>query len=222
MFGAEVGPRCVGDCRRFMLVTAEYRVMGKLFSMRKTVLFTWILGVILMLSPMGFAQIQGQKDGLFWIDVPQAWQWNEDDDGVTIMNPVGSRGLRIDFNVVDGINDDTAVKELIDNAVAAKVHELVSRNGKTVLKVDRKIGGVFAVQRGFIISTPDGMRQATSIVFFHNRHIFNIYFEAPREFQRVEMEAIADTIEFEAPKPEEKGSEAADQVKTVPQELSGE
>lgn len=163
-----------------------------------------ILGVMLMLPPMGFAQIQGQKDGLFWIDVPEGWQWNEDSDGAAVMNPVGSRGIRIDFNVIEGINDDAAAMELISNAVAAKEYELASRNGKTILKVDRKIGGVFAVQRGFIISTPDGMRQATAIVFFHNRHLFNIYFEAPREFQRVEMEAITDTIQFEAPKPEDK------------------
>ncbi len=196
--------------------------------MRQIVLFTLshrsfqgfflfgILGVMLMLPPAGFAETQGQKDGLFWIDVPEAWQWYEDSDSVTVMNPVGSRGIRIDFNVIEGINDDVAVKELIKNTVAAKECELASRNGKTILKVDRKIGGVFAVQRGFIISTPDGMRQATAIVFFRNRHFFNIYFEAPREFQRVEMEAIADTIKFEAPKPEEKEVEAVDQIKAEP------
>ena len=180
--------------------------------MRKTVLFTWILGVMLMLPPMGFAETQGQKDGLFWIDVPEGWQWYEDSDSATVMNPIGSRGIRIDFNVIEGINDDPAVMELIEKTVAVKVYELASRNGKTILNVDRKIGGVFEVQRGFIISTPDGMMQATAIVFFHNRHLFNIYFEAPREFQRVEMEAIADTIEFEAPKPKEKEVEAVDQV----------
>lgn len=200
--------------------------------MRQTVLFTLshrsfqrfflfgILGVMLMLSPMGFAEIQRQKDGLFWIDVPKGWQWSEDSDSVIVMNPVGSRGIRIDFNVIEGINDDSAVTELIDKTIAAKVYELASRNGKAILKVDRKIGGVFAVQRGFIISTPDGMMQATAIVFFHNRHLFNIYFEAPREFQRIEMEAIADTIQFEAPKPKGKEVKAADQVKTELNEVT--
>ncbi|MFH0940896.1 MAG: hypothetical protein V1840_03475 [Candidatus Omnitrophota bacterium] len=178
----------------------------------RQIVFFGLLGVMLMLSPMGFAQIQGQKDGLFWIDVPESWQWNEDADGATVMNPVGSRGIHIDFKAVDGINDDLAAMELIENAVAAKEYELASRNGKTILKVDRKIGGAFAVQRGFIISTQDGMRQATAIVFFHNRHLFNIYFEAPREFQRVEMEAIVDTIQFGAPKPKEKEVEAVDQA----------
>ena len=189
-------------------------------SSKRSFLFG-ILGVMLVLLPMGFAEIQGQKDGLFWMDVPQGWQWNEDSDGVTVMNPVGSRGIRIDVNAIEGINDDSAVTELIEKTVAAKEYELASRNGKTILKVDRKIGGAFAVQRGFIISTPDGMRQATVIMFFHNRHFFNIYFEAPLEFQRVEMEAIADTIKFEAPKPEEKEVEAVDQVKAESQEPHG-
>jgi len=171
---------------------------------------------MLMLAPMGFAEVQAQKYGLFWIDVPQGWQWNEDEDGVTIMNPVGSRGIRINLKAIEGINDDAAVMELISDTAAVKVYELVSKNGKTVLEVDRKIGGVFALQRGFIISTPNGMRQATAIVFFHNKHLFNVYIEAPREFQRVEMEAIVDTIKFEAPEPEDKKDEAADQVKAEP------
>ncbi len=180
-----------------------------------------ILGAILISSSAGFAQVQGQKDGLFWIEVPQGWQWYEDSDSVTVMNPVNSRGLRIDFNVVDGVNNGSAAMELVENAAAAKVEELVLKNGRAILKVDRKIDGVFALQRGFIISTPDGMRQATAIVFFHDRYLFSIYFEAIREFQRVEMEAIADTIKFEAPNPEEKEIMAADQVKTVPQEIPG-
>jgi hypothetical protein len=159
--------------------------------------------LILSLTVTAFAEVIGSKDGLFWMDVPQDWQWYEDNGGVTIMNPTGNHAIRIDIEARDGIRIDEDANQLVRDAMAVKIQEVALRNGKAVLKTQRKVDGVFSLQSGFIISASDGIRQATAVIFFHGRHLFNIYFEASREFQRLEMEAIVDTIKFEPPKKEE-------------------
>lgn len=186
--------------------------------------------VILALTATAFAEVVGSKDGLFWMDVPQGWQWYEDNGGVTVVNPTGNHAIRIDIEARDGIRIDEDAKQLVRDAMAAKIQEVALHNGKAVLKTQRKVDGVFSLQSGFIISASDGMRQATAVIFFHGRYLFNIYFEASREFQRLEMEAIVDTIKFEPPKKEEekievqadagpsKVQESSSQVSVVPVE----
>jgi hypothetical protein len=160
-------------------------------------------------APDVFAQVRSQAAGLFWIDVPQQWQWFEDADSVTLMSPSGYQAVRIDFKVVDGIHDASQAQELVRRTMASQIQEKAFLNGKPVLKVERKIGGVFALQTGFIVSTPHGMKQATAIVFFRDRRLFQVTFEAPREFLRLEMEKIVDTITFEAPPQEDKEASGA-------------
>lgn len=149
------------------------------------------------------AEVRHQAKELFWIDVPEDWQWLEDRDGVTLTSPNGRPSARIDFVSTDGVTNAREARELLRGAMAQRVDEVATRNGKSILKVERRLGGVFALQTGFIISTPDGMRQSTAIVVFHKGYLYNIYFEAWREFQRLEMEKIVDTMVFEAPKEKE-------------------
>jgi len=79
-----------------------------------------------------------------------------------------------------------------------------------VMRAERRIDGVFALQTGFLILSSGGMRQATSLVFFHKGYLFDVYLEAPREVFRIEMERIVDTWRFEKPEePEEEGSSSS-------------
>ncbi len=169
-------------------------------------IFLAVALIVLSALPLGvFAELKHDSKELFWMVLPDGWQWYEDNEGVTIMNPESTRSLRIDFVASDGITTGQDEMELVEGAMSSRTQEVASRNGKTVMKVDRKIDGAFALQRGFLISAPEGMRQATAIVFFKKRHLFSIYFEAPREFQRMEMEAIVNTITFEPPAPPKEG-----------------
>lgn len=161
------------------------------------------------------AEVRHQAKELFWIDVPEDWQWLEDRDGVTLTSPNGRPSARIDFVSTDGVTNAREARELLRGAMAQRVDEVATRNGKPILKVERRLGGVFALQTGFIISTPDGMRQSTAIVFFHEGYLFNIYFEAWREFQRLEMEKIVDTMVFEAPKEKEPEPEPAAEASSI-------
>lgn len=149
-----------------------------------------------------FAEVKHQAGDLFWMDVPEGWQWDEDKNSVVVVSPTNSRAIYIEFEVVDGIHSDGDAIPLVQQAMASKIKEVISRNAKTIMKLERKIDGVFALQSNFLISAPEGMRQSTAVVFFKDRYLYTIYLEAPREYQRMEMEGIVDTIKFEAPKPE--------------------
>lgn len=164
----------------------------------------FILGIVAWLligSATAFAEIYAQKHGLFWIDVPKGWQCSENDESVILMSPSGFQMIQIDFAVMEDIKSDADAQQLVRQTMASKIRQMASKNGKAVMRVERKVDGTFALQDGFLISTSQGIRQATAIAFFRSRNLFNIYFEASYEFQRLEMEKIVDTIKFEAPQP---------------------
>ncbi len=177
---------------------------------RVLILVLVILAGVLTCVTNASSEICAQKNGLFWIDVPQGWGWNEDQDGVNIVNPSGTRYIRISIVTIDGTYSGQESNQLVRDAMKYKIEQVARRPGKPVLNLERKIDGVFALQTGFIISLPDGMMQSTAIIFFKDKHLFEIYFEVPREFQRIEMEAIVDTMTFEEPKKEEESQETTD------------
>lgn len=166
-----------------------------------------ILGMVACLSMAGaqvFAEVYGQKQGLFWIDVSSGWRCSEDTERVILVSRSGHRKIQIDIVRMDGIKSDGDAEQLVRATMALKVRDVVSKNGKTIMSVERKIDGAFALQNSFLISSSEGMKQATAVTFFRSRNLFNIYFEASREFQRMEMEKIVDTIRFKAPVPKKK------------------
>ncbi|HAJ57254.1 MAG TPA: hypothetical protein DCL35_05735 [Candidatus Omnitrophica bacterium] len=194
------------DYRIALLSLEVFMVLGLVFLLRipetKKAFSCAAFLVALLLAPAAFADNYAQKDGLFWIDVPQEWVWSEDTGGVSIVSPTGSQAVRINIEAVDNIGTDEDALQLVRDTMSAKIADLAWQNGRAVLKTQRKVNGIFALQSGFIISSPSGIRQATAIVFLKDGRLFNIYFEASREFQRMEMEAIVDTLKFEAPEEE--------------------
>lgn len=175
---------------------------------KKVALSLFVLAVVW--ANQARAEVRAHARGFFWIDVPEEWQWAEDRDGATIASPNGRPSIRIDFVSTDGVDTPQDERKLLQDTMARRIAEVGSRNGKPVLRVERRLGGAFALQAGFLISTPEGMRQATAIVFFRNGYLFDIYFEAWREFQRLEMEKIIDTMTFEPPRAEEPKEGAAE------------
>lgn len=168
-----------------------------------------ILGIavcLLMAGTTAFAEVYREKEGLFWIDLPQGWWYSQDNKKVVVVSRSGHRKIQIDIVRMDGIKSDGDAEQLVRAAMASKVRDVVSKNGKTIMSVERKIDGAFALQSSFLISSPEGMKQATAITFFKSRNLFNIYFEASREFQRIEMEKIVDTMRFKAPVPKKKNA----------------
>ena len=154
------------------------------------------------------AEWRGQADGLFWLDVPDTWIWTEEKGGVTVSELDGSDKIAIRFEKIQGA--EGSGRDLVTQARDDRRRKVAERNGKSVTKVERRIDGVFALQTGFLISTSEGMRQATSVVFFNKGCLFDIYFEAPHEIFRLEMEKIIDTWRFEKPEePKEEDEKAA-------------
>jgi hypothetical protein len=154
------------------------------------------------------AEWRGQADGLFWLDMPDGWIWTEEKGGVTVSELDGSDTIAVRFEKIQGA--EGSGRDLVTQAWENRRREVAERNGKSVMKVERRIDGVFALQTGFLISTSAGIRQATSVVFFNKGYLFDIYFDAPREIFRLEMEKIVDTWRFEKPEePKEKDETAA-------------
>ncbi len=170
--------------------------------MKKTVITSGILFLLFLLAAPSFGEIRGQAEGLFWLDLPEAWLWTEEAGQVLVSELNGSGRILIRFEKVEGF--EGSGRDLVFEARDDRRREVAGRRGKSVLRVERRVDGVFALQTGFLIFTDRGMRQATSLAFFHKGYLFDIYFEASREIFRIEMEKIVDTWRFEKPEePEE-------------------
>jgi|GEM_PF-2394424 len=165
--------------------------------MKQAVIASAVFFLFSVLAAPSFGEVRGQAQGLFWLDVPQGWIWTEEKGQVTVSEFDGSGRILIRFEKVEGPEDSG--HDLVYEARDDRRREVAGRNGKSVMRVERRIDGVFALQTGFLILTGQGVRQATSFVFFHKGYLFDIYFEAPREIFRLEMERIVDTWSFEKP-----------------------
>jgi len=171
--------------------------------MKPPFLISGIIFLVLLAAPAE-AEVRGHSGELFWLDVPEGWAWAEEEGGVTLSEIDGSGEITIRFEEVEGIKDPIAARELTYGARDDRRYEVAERNGKSVMKRERRLDGVFTLHTSFLIFTPQGMRQATSLVSFNKGHLFDIYFEATHEVFRLEMEKIVDTWSFEKPEePEE-------------------
>ncbi len=170
-------------------------------SMRR-LSFLFLLSVVLnsFFFSCACAEWETTPGELFWMDVPEGWEWQADAGHATITSPTGHQVIRIVFLKTEGLKTEEAARPRVDEAREAKRHELAERGGKSILKVERKVDGVYGLQTGFLVPGAEGLNQATSIVFWHAGYLFDVYFEAPREFLRMKMEAIVDTLKFEDPR----------------------
>jgi hypothetical protein len=152
----------------------------------------------LCLSPV-FAEWKTTPAELFWVDVPEGWAWQSDAGSATITNPTGRQVVHIVFSKTEGLASEEQARRRVEEAREARRYELADRGAKSILKIERKVDGVYGLQTGFLVPGADGLNQATSIVFWHDGYLFDVYFEAPREFLRMKMEAIMDTLRFQKP-----------------------
>ncbi len=178
---------------------------------RQTVFFAAFFSLVISAAP-SFAEVHGEREGLFWLDVPDGWLWTQEKGQVTVSELDGSGKILIRYEKVEGFVGSG--RDLVFEARDDRRREVAGRRGKSVMKVERRIDGVFALQTGFLILTRGGMWQATSFVFFHKGYLFDVYFEAPREIFRLEMEKIVDTWRFEKPEEpeEESGTKQPDSL----------
>ncbi len=161
-----------------------------------------LLLVVFVFPGLARAEYKSQAKELFWIDVPEGWTWSENGSTVLLMNPTGSEQATINFREMPDVVGD--VTEFVTNARDDKRREMAGRGAKSVMKEERKIDGAYAWQVGFLVPVSDGVDQATSIVFLHEKYFFDIYLEARYEFQRLEIEKVIDTLRFKKPEPEKK------------------
>jgi hypothetical protein len=165
-------------------------------------IFYSLFSVLLLFPCVIFAEYKAQAKELFWIDVPEGWTFSEDASIVLLVNPSATEQLYIRFNPAAETGGDP--KGSLAGARDEKRREVAERGGKSVMKVERKVDGEVALQTGFLIPSARGLLQATSVFFIHNGRLFDVYFEAPHEFQRLEMEAVLDTLRFQKPEPPKK------------------
>jgi len=165
--------------------------------MKRSLLASGVLCAFLLFPGPSFGEVRGQAQGLFWLDVPQEWLWTQEKGQVVLSELNGSGRIEIRFEKVEGF--EGSARDLVSEARDDRRREVADRHGKSVMRIERRVDGVFALQTGFLISTDRGIQQATSIVFFHKGYLFDVYFEAPREVFRIEMERIVDTWSFEKP-----------------------
>lgn len=165
-------------------------------------IFYFLFSILFFSSSAAFAEYKAQGKELFWIDVPEGWTFSEDASTVLLVNPSETEQLYIRFKPAAGTNGDP--KDFLTGARDEKRREVAERGGKSVMKVERKVDGEVALQTGFLIPSDRGLLQATSVFFLHNGRLFDVYFEAPHEFQRLEMEAVLDTLRFQKPEPPKK------------------
>lgn len=173
--------------------------------MKKRTLFLSILFSFFYLLPSSFAEWKAAPGDLFWIDVPDGWSWQSDAASATITSPTGHQVVHIRYSKTEGLDTEEEARARVDEAREARRYELADRGGKTILKVERKVDGVYGLQTGFLVPTREALNQATSIVFWHGGYLFDVYFEAPREFLRMKMESIMDTLRFQEPPASEEG-----------------
>jgi hypothetical protein len=176
------------------------------------ILFT----ITLLFSSVAFAEYKAQAKELFWIDVPEGWTMSEDPSTVLLVNPSQTEQIYIRFQPVEAVIGDP--KAFLIDRRDAKRREIADRGGKSVMKVERRVDDAFALQTGFLISSSRGLLQATSVYFLQGGRLFDIYFEAPYEVQRLEMEAVVDTIRFK--KPVSPGEDVSDERKPRVREVT--
>ncbi len=167
-------------------------------NLRRSLMLGVMLGMLAG-TPHCFAEVNAQKDGLFWIDVPQGWSWSEGSQSVMIKKATGQEAILIKFQLYEkplvAEDEDT----MLQGARNSVIQEMASRGGKSVMKVQRKISGIPALHLGFLVPSPEGILQYTTIVFFNKGYYFNITCHSDREYKRLEMEKIIDTFSFQEP-----------------------
>jgi hypothetical protein len=166
---------------------------------RLFIVFGFLIAVFVFI-PQGFAEVHSQKDGLFWLDVPQGWEWQEGSDQVVIKKINDRESIIIKFYlyVKTVVAEDT--ETMLQGARNTVIQEMASQGGKSVMKINRHIAGVPAWHLGFLVPSAEGLLQTTCIVFFNKDYFFNISCDSDREYKRLKMEAIIDTFSFQAPK----------------------
>jgi hypothetical protein len=158
-----------------------------------------LFAINLLFCGFASAEYKAQAKELFWIDVPKGWTMSEDPSTVLLVNPTQTEQVYIRFKPIEGVAADP--KDFLTSVRDEKRREVAGRGGKSVMKVERKVDGAYALQTGFLIPSDRGLLQATSVFFVHDGRLFDVYFEATHEFQRLEMEAVMDTFRFKKPEP---------------------
>lgn len=174
--------------------------------MRCLKVFFFAIACFLLFGPaLAWAEYKAQKNELFFVDVPPDWTWAETSDQVQIVNPYG-RTIWIDFQVYEGLDLSSGSEDFVLTMQKKRVYAMFQKGAKPVTRNERRVDGVYALQTGFLLPTRRGLWQATSIIFFKGGYLFDVYFEAPRDIIRLELERVMDSFRFEPPSPEDEES----------------
>lgn len=139
-----------------------------------------------------FAETHIQKDGLFSMDVPSGWRWDENEKRVELKNPDFSEEIYFGFRKLDGFM------------------LFLSRSVPVIMKIGIKLAGGNVVSekkvtvdningtRIDMIMTTKGRSSPGAMTFFWTKdYLFMIGFESYFEKERLEIEKIIKTFRFE-------------------------
>lgn len=152
---------------------------------------------VLFMTTICFAETYSQKDELFKIDVPNGWHWVEKPSNIRITNPEGTNGISIQFKPTS-IETDEEIKEILKLGVQNAIKlEVEPYNGTVISDRESEIDGVYARQLDYLLILKGETGQITSISFINKGYAFAISFGGPFKKERVKMQKIVETFQFQ-------------------------
>jgi len=143
-----------------------------------------------------FALEHTQKDGLFSMDIPEAWHWAEDQQEVIIAYPDG-KTVAIDIQLVPSKKlSPSDIKNTLKEANDKMIKEgIEAHNGTLIGNKEITIDGVYATQLDFKTSPPNVI-YVTYISFFNKDRAFTVTYGSADEKMRSMMDDALATFKF--------------------------
>jgi len=159
--------------------------------MKINVLVVLVISLLLPCAGMqsAFALEHIQKDGLFSMEIPEAWHWVENPQEVIITYPDGNT-VAIDIELAPSHNLSQAqMKKMLNDADDKMIKEgILAHNGTLIDRKETVLGSnVHASQLDFK-TTPPNPIEVTYISFFYKNYVFTITYGSTDDKMRSVMD----------------------------------
>ena len=143
-----------------------------------------------------FALEHTQKSGLFKMDIPEEWRWNDFPQETVITFPDG-KTMAIDIQMVPSRKLPQAdIKKMLKESNDKMITEGVeAHNGTLIDNKEMKLDGVYATRLDFK-TTPPNPIYVTYISFFNKGFAFTITYGSKNDKMRFLMDDVLTTLKF--------------------------
>jgi len=166
--------------------------------MKNRIPVVFIISLLLSAGGMGsaFAEVHAQRDGLFSMDVPSGWHWDEY-PGEVIITFSDGKTIAIDIQMVPSSKTSLAqikktLKEDDDKMIKLGIN---AHHGTFLDEKEISLDGVYATQLDFKTAPPNVIH-VTYVAFFNKGHAFTVtYGSGDGKIHSVMDDALA-TLKF--------------------------